>query len=1117
MTLLAPTYNWESALIPCSIRKPWEVFEEDLECKLEENESTDCNLLMERLAEVQRRGAQLVFNDLPPAAQHAYVEVSLMETAAFASFRKSKGDSDCMTAWDDLSLDDMVKWVPNDPRAALAADKFLAPIFSSLLMCEFCEADEELAPAIAAASCSGCGKSICMQQHGTTRNSVLLCDDCDARECPPGAATSNAENVPRRMHRTTAPEGSATANYYTEQVKMYKSRGEALKDLGSNTRCKGHCARVRKSDGSHTLLRCRLHSSEPPCTWVRMLASEHDGSTALWSPVSAGRDHISSSEPQGERGVNSLEERQRIEAAFETTAHSLPKAVWRHRRLTSEHAMGVELSDVQNVKRVFMRQRLNATKLGDLEVAAAKHRTWPVDDSAGFFPTSFVGRESDGKPKLTLLATTRSLLRRFANAKDAVVHADGGFKYNLLGWPMTILGGSNEAGEFFVAGLGLTSSMKPSHIQELAQGFRNAAERSSQQDCGRRFSMTDAEAAYRNALAQVFGTEPLMCWFHVVSACKQYIEAHGHGTVADRAALWSQIHKDLEVLHNAQNRLDFQSRCRAVLAGWRGAGVPEATTWTDKQNRSHDFVKYFEGYWLAERKEFAWGYSGQVTATTNNQAELAVKHTRRDAGGVCGNVGNTIAFMIEQVRFESGKAFDPSSQRAPTSDQWCKAVALRSLLRTPQVRADGAWFVCHGRVQGSLAMSERPDITEADAKWAVRTMHSLLAGNDVCSPDLARYTTFRVFSSNVCSCFAHSPSRCCHHRLAAQLLAGERLLPLEFDDAALSAAARGKPKKAPGRYSVPLAPDEKDCEIARLRAQLRKKANTATRRPAKAIATSPSARATAALKQNRGQQGNACDGVLKRPAGAALNCSPEASNARKPVESSECRECSASTLQGECWNSECLLAWRGKQSATAPDRCGTAQGVKSPELQLSDRRLRRKTTSLVNYTDQAERTRSQIIWGIRFFEKQDAARCGMHALNNIVECQQFTLEFMREACREVCLESGDPEGEHMTPSGDWSVDVIARALELTVPPTLKLVMRPVIAGDWGRFISMQEIRGILVNVNHKHWVAMTKIGQHAFLVDSQHWPRVISEQEFKDIITSQPASFFVVPHDSALY
>ena len=80
-------------------------------------------------------------------------------------------------------------------------------------------------------------------------------------------------------------------------------------------------------------------------------------------------------------------------------------------------------------------------------------------------------------------------------------------------------------------------------------------------------------------------------------------------------------------------------------------------------------------------------------------------------------------------------------------------------------------------------------------------------------------------------------------------------------------------------------------------------------------------------------------------------------------------------------------------------------------------------------------------------------------------------------------------------------------------PVLKLVTRPVIAGDWDELVQSKDIRGILVNVNHKHWVALTKVGQHAFLVDSQHWPPAITEDEFSSIISSQPTAFSVVPHD----
>ena len=647
-----------------------------------------------------------------------------------------------------------------------------------------------------------------------------------------------------------------------------------------------------------------------------------------------------------------------------------------------------------------------------------------------------------------------------------------------------VLGVSNEAGHWGLCGLGLTSSMVPDHVSDLFGGFRKAAERSCQHDCGLKFAMTDAEAAYREGLANTFGSQPLMCYFHAKDACKSYIYGKARADMDTRHRLWETIGADIDFMHNAQCSPDFASRCATTIRKWREDGVQNTTAWVDRKGGRHDFVKYFEEYWLAQRSEFWWGRAGTVCPTTNNQAELCVKHTRQDAGGVVGSVAATIAFILKQVKFESGRPFDPYENREPSPEQWAKAVAFRKLFRSAKVQMCGRYAVCKGR-PAPESIVDRPDVSAAEASWAVKIMEFLLAGKEVEVSDAMLWREYRVINSRVCSCFAHAPSRLCHHTVGFQLHLGEREAPLQYDDTAVAGAQRGKQRKAPGRYSVPLAADDKDKEIARLKQQL------------------------AAVHAGR---------TLRKPAAAAPTSQMSEVGSRAPglTESTVCRICKAATLQGECWNPDCSLKWKGTQREGAPGSASTSQSAPPGIAGSLRHRLRGKTSSLVDYSDLGEKRRSDIIWGKRYFEKQTAAHCGMHALNNIAECHQFTLEFMEEACREVTLVTGDSASDHKSASGDWSFDVVARALELTVPPMLRVVARPVIAGDWGQFISSQEIRGIITNVKNKHWVALTKVGQHAFLVDSCHWPRVINEQEFKDIISSQHASFFVVPDDSAL-
>lgn len=110
-----PRADWQSSEIPSSIRRPWEVFEYDLE-----DQSEDLSIT-ERIT---------VFSTLAVADQRVYAEASLTELAAFARWRAAKiteagGETQAMdvhSQWELLDRDVMISWVPECPRAVLSCD-----------------------------------------------------------------------------------------------------------------------------------------------------------------------------------------------------------------------------------------------------------------------------------------------------------------------------------------------------------------------------------------------------------------------------------------------------------------------------------------------------------------------------------------------------------------------------------------------------------------------------------------------------------------------------------------------------------------------------------------------------------------------------------------------------------------------------------------------------------------------------------------------------------------------------------------------------------------------------------------------------------------------------------
>ena len=126
---------WESCQIPSSIRKPWDIFEEDLEDTLNDlSDATEEAVLRARLDTVQAAGALVAFAQLPKEDQHAFEEVSIVELAAYAHYgryysrgRGADGEEQAAQAWSSLGSEEMAEWVIERPWHELAADPRLAP------------------------------------------------------------------------------------------------------------------------------------------------------------------------------------------------------------------------------------------------------------------------------------------------------------------------------------------------------------------------------------------------------------------------------------------------------------------------------------------------------------------------------------------------------------------------------------------------------------------------------------------------------------------------------------------------------------------------------------------------------------------------------------------------------------------------------------------------------------------------------------------------------------------------------------------------------------------------------------------------------------------------------
>jgi len=123
--------------------------------------------------------------------------------------------------------------------------------------------------------------------------------------------------------------------------------------------------------------------------------------------------------------------------------------------------------------------------------------------------------------------------------------------------------------------------------------------------------------------------------------------------------------------------------------------------------------------------------------------------------------------------------------------------------------------------------------------------------------------------------------------------------------------------------------------------------------------------------------------------------------------------------------------------------------------------------------DEDLRVRSAAVWGDRYFERQRGAACGQHALNNMIGRPQFCPDDMVDACRQVVAEVGGRRTAHARGRGWYSHSVLARVLQNTVPPEYRMLVRRVEPSTWDALVSLDDILGVLVNMNNSHWTIFT--------------------------------------------
>jgi hypothetical protein len=149
-----------------------------------------------------------------------------------------------------------------------------------------------------------------------------------------------------------------------------------------------------------------------------------------------------------------------------------------------------------------------------------------------------------------------------------------------------------------------------------------------------------------------------------------------------------------------------------------------------------------------------------------------------------------------------------------------------------------------------------------------------------------------------------------------------------------------------------------------------------------------------------------------------------------------------------------------------------------------------------------------------YFERQKGAHCGMHAVNNAVGRSWQSVEDMQYACDDYlasCRREGvfEVRAEHAKPSGWYSIEVMCHALNTTS-------MR--VAGRVEFVLSLQPLHvnpnvlrtsvGAVVNIKGRHWVALQKVGEQVWMLDSQEpLPLRLTETDYRAFISRHRDAF----------
>ena len=151
-----------------------------------------------------------------------------------------------------------------------------------------------------------------------------------------------------------------------------------------------------------------------------------------------------------------------------------------------------------------------------------------------------------------------------------------------------------------------------------------------------------------------------------------------------------------------------------------------------------------------------------------------------------------------------------------------------------------------------------------------------------------------------------------------------------------------------------------------------------------------------------------------------------------------------------------------------------------------------------------------------YFERQVAARCGLHALNNAIGYAFLDAAQLEDAA-DIYLADANSDGlveeraDHIRRTGWYSEAVLSYALRLK-GHLFSLNLDNQLLDDTDRPLRIFDdtVRGVVVNMDNEHWVAFRHVEGKIWQLDSTQAPWIVTYDEFLAFIATYESHAYAV-------